>query len=72
MKKSYKKADSDPILAPSLAGGIARCRLKRRQGYQRAGLLSFEKRKTKTPTHSWLEEGTTLVRDNRERVIGPA
>jgi hypothetical protein len=52
MKKSYKKADSDPILAPSLAGGIARCRLKRRQGYQRAGLLSFEKRKTKTPTHS--------------------
>jgi hypothetical protein len=32
----------------SLAGGIARCRLKRRQGYRWAGLLGFEKRKTKT------------------------
>jgi hypothetical protein len=29
----------------SLAGGIARCRLKRRQRYWWAGLLSFEKPK---------------------------
>ena len=43
MKESYKKGDSDSILALSLAGGIARCRLKRRQGYRWAGLLSFEK-----------------------------
>jgi hypothetical protein len=42
MKESYKKGESDSILAPSLAGDIARCRLKRRQGYQWAGLLSFE------------------------------
>jgi hypothetical protein len=32
MKESYKKGDSDSILALSLAGGIARCHLKRRQG----------------------------------------
>ena len=43
MKESYKKGDSDSILALSPAGGIARCRLKRRQGYRWAGLLSFEK-----------------------------
>jgi hypothetical protein len=52
MKESYKKGDSDSILAPSLAGDIARCRLKHRQGYRWAGLLSFEKRKTRTPTLS--------------------
>jgi hypothetical protein len=52
MKESYKKGDSDSILALSLAGDIARCRLKRRQGYRWAGLLSFEKRKTRTPTLS--------------------
>jgi len=33
MKESYKKGDSDSILALSLAGGIARCRLKRGQGH---------------------------------------
>ena len=43
MKESYKKGASDSILALSLAGGIARGRLKRRQGYRWAGLLSFEK-----------------------------
>src|SRR5712664_653049 len=43
MKESYKKGGSGCILALSLAGGIARCRLKRRQGYRWAGLLSFEK-----------------------------
>ena len=48
MKESYKKGDSDSILALSLAGGIARGRLKRRQVYRWAGLLSFEKRKIRT------------------------
>ena len=51
-KESYKNGDSDSILALSRAGDIARCRLKRRQGYRWAGLLSFEKRKTRTPTLS--------------------
>src|ERR1700680_5121134 len=41
MKESYRKGASDSILALSLAGGIARCRLKRRQGYRWAGRLSF-------------------------------
>jgi hypothetical protein len=49
MKESYKKGDGDSLLALSLAGGIARWRLKRRQGYRWAGLLNFEKRKTRTP-----------------------
>ncbi len=39
----YRKGSSESILASSLAGVIARCRLKRRQGYRWAGLLSFEK-----------------------------
>jgi hypothetical protein len=52
MKESYKEGDSDSILALSLAGDIARCRLKRRQGYRWARLLSFEKRKIRTPTLS--------------------
>jgi len=52
MKESYKKGDSDSILALSLAGVIARCRLKRRQGYRWAGRLSFEKRNIRTPTLS--------------------
>ena len=52
MKESYKKGDSDSILALSPAGDIARCHSKRRQGYRWAGLLSFEKRKTRTPTLS--------------------
>jgi hypothetical protein len=43
MKESYKKGESDSILASSLAGSIARCWLKRRQRYWWAGLLSFEK-----------------------------
>jgi len=30
MKESYKKGESESILAPSLAAGIARCQLKRR------------------------------------------
>jgi hypothetical protein len=39
------KESSESILASSLAGGIARCWLKRRQRYWWAGLLSFENRK---------------------------
>jgi hypothetical protein len=43
MKEPYGKGSSESILASSLAGDIARCRLKRRQRYWWAGLLSFEK-----------------------------
>ena len=61
MKESYRKGASDSILALSLAGGIGRCRLKRRQGYRWAGRLSFEKRNIRTPTLSCEEEGNTAV-----------
>jgi hypothetical protein len=44
MQESYKKGESESILAPSLTDGVARRRPKRRQGYRWAGLLSFEKR----------------------------
>jgi len=44
MKESYKKGESESILASSLAADAARCRLKRRQRYRWAGLLSFENR----------------------------
>ena len=60
MKESYKKGDSDSILALSLAGDIVRCRSKRRQGYRWAGLLSFEKRKISADSFL-MEEGTTAV-----------
>src|SRR5260370_41341293 len=43
MQEAYRKGSSESILASSLAGDIARCRLKRRQRYWWAGLLSFEK-----------------------------
>jgi hypothetical protein len=43
MQEPYGKGDSDSILASSVAGDIVRCRLKRRQRYYWAGLLSFEK-----------------------------
>jgi hypothetical protein len=52
MKEPYRKGDSESILASSLAGDIARYRLKRRQRYRWAGLLSFEKRNIRTPTLS--------------------
>jgi len=58
MKESYKKGDSDSILALSLAGGIARCRLKRRQGHRWAGLLSFEKTQNQDADSFLREEGT--------------
>ena len=38
-----RKGSSESILTSSLAGDIARYRLKRRQRYRWAGLLSFEK-----------------------------
>jgi hypothetical protein len=43
MRESYKKGESDSILALSLAASIARCWSKRRQRYWWARLLSFEK-----------------------------
>jgi hypothetical protein len=42
MKEPYRKGDSD-FMASSLASDAARCRLKRRQRYRWARLLSFEK-----------------------------
>ena len=39
----YRKGSSESILTSSLAGGIARCHSKRRQGYRWAGRLSCEK-----------------------------
>jgi hypothetical protein len=44
-ERALQERSSESILASSLAGEIARCRLKRRQGYRWAGLLSFEKPK---------------------------
>ncbi len=52
MKESHKKGESESILALSLAASIARCWSKRRQGYQWAGLLSFEKSQNRMPTLS--------------------
>jgi hypothetical protein len=43
MQEPYRKGSSESILTSSLAGDTARCRLKRRQRYWWAGLLSFEK-----------------------------
>jgi len=42
-KSPTGKESSESILASSLAGRIARCGLKRRQGHRWAGLLRFEK-----------------------------
>ena len=44
MRESYKKGESESILALSLAVVVVRRQLKRRQGYRWAGRLSFEKR----------------------------
>jgi len=62
MKEPYKKGESESILALSLAASIVRCWSKRRQGYQWAGRLSFEKAQNRMPTlsttrgrqHGWL------------------
>jgi hypothetical protein len=42
-ERALQERSSESILTSSLAGDTARCRLKRRQGYRWAGLLSFEK-----------------------------
>jgi len=72
MKESYKKGESESILAPSLAAGVARRQSKRRQGYRWAGWLSFEKawlgRWTLFPTR----KATRLVALHREWPVGPA
>src|ERR1019366_9368550 len=54
-KSRTGKKSSESILASSLAGDIARCRLKRRQRYRWAGLSSFgmsRKRKRKADVFS--------------------
>ena len=43
MKESYKKGESESILAPSLAAGIVRCPAKRRQGYRWAWVIELRK-----------------------------
>ena len=43
MKEPHRKGGSESILVSSLASVIVRWRLKRRQRYQWAGLLSLEK-----------------------------
>jgi len=43
MQESYKKGESESILALGLAASIVRCWPKRRPGYRWAGRLSFEK-----------------------------
>jgi hypothetical protein len=43
MKESYEKGETDSILAPSLAAGIASGQSKRRQGYWWAGLVELRK-----------------------------
>src|SRR5215510_10016460 len=64
-KSPTGKESSESILASSLGGGIARCRLKRRQRYWWAGLLSFEKPMDQDADSVPMEEGnttTTLMR----------
>jgi hypothetical protein len=64
MKEPYRKGDSDSILALSLAGIVARCRLKLRQGYMCAGRLSFEKRNIRPRLSPEQRKATRLFRDN--------
>ena len=67
MKEPYRKGSSESILASSLAGETARCRLKRRQRHRWAGLLSFEKPVwNRTPTPFRREEGHTSTHANRK------
>jgi hypothetical protein len=66
MRESYRKGESESILAPSLAAGIARCSSKRRQGYQWAGLLSFEKSRNRMPTLCCKGEGNMGGCDRRK------
>jgi hypothetical protein len=66
MQEPYRKGNSESILASSLAGGIARSRLKRRQRYRWAGLSSFEKPKEQDADSVLVEEGNTATTLNRE------
>jgi hypothetical protein len=72
MKKPYRKGNSESILASSLAWDIVRCLVKRRQRYQWAGLLSFEKSGIRMPT-PWCvggrQHGSRVI---REWLSGPA
>ena len=43
MQESYKKGESESILAPSLAGVVARRQSKRRQGYRWAWVIELRK-----------------------------
>src|SRR5215510_6522325 len=63
-KSPTGKESSESILASSLAGVIARWRLKRRQRYWWAGLLSYEKTIFQDADSMSAEEGnmtTTLI-----------
>ena len=72
MKEPYGKGSRESILASSLAGDMARCRLKRRQGYWWAGLLSFEKPMVQgadsVPSGGRQHDGHVI----REWLFGPA
>jgi len=72
MKESYKEGGSETILAPSLAAGIARCQLKRRQGYRWAGLLSFEKSVSGCRPRLIDGKATRAFALDREWASGPA
>ena len=69
MKESYKKGESESILAPSLAADIARCSVKRRQGYRWAWVIELRKTLIGALNPISLGEGNTTGRD-RSRVIG--
>jgi hypothetical protein len=72
MKEPYRKGSSESILALSLAGVIVRCRLKRRQRYWWAGLLSFEKpmvQDADSVPSGGRQNGNYA---NREWIVGPA
>jgi hypothetical protein len=59
VKVLYKKRNSESILASSLAGGIARYRLKRRQRDQWARLLSFVK---------WVDQDADCMVSSRKAI----
>jgi hypothetical protein len=68
----YRKGSSESILASSLAGDIARCRLKRRQRYRWAGLLSFEKPMDQDADSVPVGRKATRQSRYREWLFGPA
>jgi hypothetical protein len=72
MKEPYRKGSSESILASSLAGDIARCRLKRRQRYRWAGLLSFEKPMDQDADSVPVGRKATRQSRYREWLFGPA